>query len=257
MRQLVEVAPGVHVAQSRRDRTTSTVVEAAAGSVLLVDPAWDPDELAGLAAALAARGWRAAAGVATHAHHDHLLWHPGFGDVPRWATASTARLAREHRPELIEALGPGWPAELADLVGDVFPCGDELIVDGLHAEVVEHDGHAPGHAALWLPHARVLLAGDMLSDVELPLPFDPDDLPAYRAALETLAPYVAAARVLVPGHGSPTDRPLERLDTDRRFFDALLAGVDAPDPRRDEPGMAAVHERLRALVAGPIRDEGG
>ncbi len=155
----------------------------------------------------------------------------------------------EHRAELVAALGPAWPAELAALVGTVSPCGDELPVAGLGAEVVEHDAHAPGHAAIWLPDSRVLLAGDMLSDLELPLPFDPDDLAAYLAGLEVLAPYVAAARALVPGHGNPTDRPAERLDADRRYLDTLLAGVDAPDPRRGHPGMAEVHERLRRLAA--------
>lgn len=250
MRQLVEVVPGVHVAQSRRERTTSSVVETPGGSVLLVDPAWDPDELDDLAGSLMARGWRPAAGFATHAHHDHLLWHPRFGDVPRWATATTTRLARDRRAELVEDLGAGWPRALAAVVGAVAPCGAELVVAGLHAEVVEHDGHAPGHAALWLPGPRVLLAGDMLSDVELPLPFDPDDVPAYLAGLDALAPYVAAAQVLVPGHGRPTGRPLERLDADRRYLDALLGGADPPDPRRAEPGMAAVHERLRALATG-------
>jgi glyoxylase-like metal-dependent hydrolase (beta-lactamase superfamily II) len=249
-RELVEVAPGVHVARSRRDSTTSTVIQAADGAVVLVDPAWEPDELAGLAATVSGRGWRAAAGFATHAHHDHLLWHPDLGDVPRYASATTARLAHEHRAELVAALGAAWPAELAALVGVVSPGGDELAVGGLSVEVVEHDAHAPGHAALWLPDRRVLLAGDMLSDLELPLPFDPDDLAGYLAGLEALAPYVAGAAVVVPGHGRPTDRPAERLDADRRYLDALLAGVDAPDPRRGHPGMAQVHERLRRLAAG-------
>jgi len=42
----------------------------------------------------------------------------------------------------------------------------------------------PGHTALSLPPLRVLIAGDMLSDVELPLPFYLDDLPAYIDALD-------------------------------------------------------------------------
>ncbi|GMA23063.1 hypothetical protein GCM10025864_08220 [Luteimicrobium album] len=112
-----------------------------------------------------------------------------------------------------------------------------------------HDAHAPGHAAVWLSGARVLLAGDMLSDVELPLPFDPDDLPAYLAGLDRLAPYVARARVVVPGHGRPTSDGAARLDADRRYLDALLAGRAPEDPRRANPGMAEVHARLTALAA--------
>ncbi|PRZ02739.1 hypothetical protein BCE75_11710 [Isoptericola sp. CG 20/1183] len=91
--------------------------------------------------------------------------------------------------------------------------------------VVEHDGHAPGHAALWLPDTGVLLAGDMLSDVEPPLPFDEitgrTDVASYRAGLDRLAPYVARAAVLVPGHGTVTTEPLRRLEKDLRLLAAM------------------------------------
>jgi glyoxylase-like metal-dependent hydrolase (beta-lactamase superfamily II) len=247
-RELVEVAPGVLVATSRTMTTTSTAV-VRDGDALLVDPAWHPDELVGLADALDARGLHVVAGIATHAHHDHLLWHPRFGGVPRWASPRTVALAREHRAELREALvdgagAHGWSPELLDLVGAVRSwaaptragirsAGSERAATaeltptaGLpgEPELVVHDAHAPGHAAVWLDAPRVLLAGDMLSDVELPLPLDPDDLPAYLDGLDRLAPYVARARVVVPGH-------------------------DADDPRRENPGMAVVHARVRALAA--------
>jgi len=243
MRELREVADGVLVATSRRYATTSTVV-VSGDQAVLVDPAWDPDELAALADAADKLGLSIAAGLSTHAHHDHLLWHPRFGEVPRWASRQTVRLATEHRDELLAALGPGWPAELAEVFGrvsvaepDPFGNSDDPIV------LVVHDGHAPGHSAIWLPARGVLLAGDMLSDLELPLPHDPDDLHAYLAGLEALAPYVARASVLVPGHGTPTTDPAGRLDTDRCYLDALIAGIDPADFRCGNPGMAEVHER--------------
>ena len=48
------------------------------------------------------------------------------------------------------------------------------------------------------------------------------ELVAYLAGLDALAPYVARTDVLIPGHGHPTDRPMQRLDADRRHVDALL-----------------------------------
>ncbi|MBE7188613.1 MBL fold metallo-hydrolase, partial [Jatrophihabitans endophyticus] len=179
----------------------------------------------------------------------HLLWHPIFGDPPRWASPRTVELVDEHRSELLAALGDDWPPRLASAFGRLTPTGDDGWVPfGRDVELVVHDGHAPGHAAVWLPGARVLLAGDMLSDIELPLPLDPDDLPAYLVGLDTLAPYVERATVLVPGHGRPTTSPLERLDADRRYLDALLAGADPDDPRRTNPGMAEVHTRVTELA---------
>src|SRR5690606_4124558 len=85
-RALTQVTDGVWVATSRNFRTTSTIV-ANGTRALLVDPAWDPDELVGLAAAIDALGLTVICGFATHAHYDHLLWHASFGDPPRWTTA--------------------------------------------------------------------------------------------------------------------------------------------------------------------------
>jgi glyoxylase-like metal-dependent hydrolase (beta-lactamase superfamily II) len=116
--------------------------------------------------------------------------------------------------------------------------------------LLEHDGHCPGHTALWLAERKVLIAGDMLSDVELPLPHEPDDLAGYLNGLELLAPYVRQAEVLIPGHGSPTDRPVQRLDADRRYLDALIAGIEPADPRRALPGMDKVHQRNVEIAAG-------
>ena len=70
----------VLVRTSRRLSTTSTLVLAppaggadGARAALLVDPAWEPDELVAIADEVRARGARLVAGFATHAHHDHLL----------------------------------------------------------------------------------------------------------------------------------------------------------------------------------------
>ncbi len=247
-RDVIEVAPGVLVTTSRREATASTGV-VSGDDVVLVDPAWDPDELDWLAELVIGLRYRVRAGIATHAHHDHVLWHPTFGDAPRYSSRRSADLALDHRAELVAALGPDWPQRLTPDVARLVPTTDDGVVPfTVPVQLVVHDGHAPGHAAVWLPEAETLLAGDMLSDRELPLPFDPDDLPAYLAGLDTLAPFVARARMLVPGHGSPTTDPIARLDADRRYLDALLSGVDPDDPRRGNPGMPDVHERLVELA---------
>ncbi|GAA1734392.1 MBL fold metallo-hydrolase [Isoptericola hypogeus] len=272
----VPVADGVLVTTSRRESTTTVLALGRRGgsggvAALLVDPAWAADELVAIADEAAARGVRVAAGFATHAHHDHLLWHPRLGThVPRWATATTAATAGRERSRLLAEVradgrrfgGPECPPQVLDLVGRVtamrssrLPDPDDLLPA---AEVVEHDGHAPGHGALWLPVARVLVAGDMLSDVELPLPCDEitgtADVGAYLAGLDRLAPFVGRADVLVPGHGTPTDRPTARLDADRRYLDAVLAGRAVDDPRLARPGMAAEHARLERALAGGRAD---
>ncbi|MGV9194290.1 MBL fold metallo-hydrolase [Microbacterium sp. MC2] len=245
----VEIAPGVHVRTSRIMHTTSTTL-VGEGRALLVDPGWMPDDLAALAAQL--RGLDIVGGFATHAHHDHLLWHPGFGEAPRWASAETARLAHAERETLAAALGAEFPAELVALMGQVSAVPGALPTastpPGFEIELVVHDGHAPGHTALWLPRQRVLIAGDMLSDIELPLPFSPDDVPAYRAALDRLAPYAARAAWVVPGHGTVGTDAQARLDADRRVFDDLARTGTSADARRANEGMAETYRALQALL---------
>lgn len=252
---LREVAPGIFVTTSRRDALNSVVVladtAAAAGDVLLVDPGWERDELDALADSLAQRALRPVAGLATHAHFDHLLWHPRFGDVPRWASAVTTELAIDHREQLLADLGPHYSAEVIESFGllQALP-GTDLPWSGREIELVVHDGHVAGHTAVWIPDYRVLVAGDMLSDVEIPLLDDtPDALDRYREALDALAGYAASACMVIPGHGSIGADAIARLDADRRYLDALASGTRPADARLESPAMAAVHEaQVAALI---------
>ena len=107
MRKFEEVADGVLVMTSRRYSTTTTAV-LGTREALVVDPAWDADELADVAEVLAGAQARCAAGVATHLHYDHVLWHPSLGNVPRWATPWTVAQWRANRRDF-----------LAPLVGDL------------------------------------------------------------------------------------------------------------------------------------------
>ena len=252
--RLGEVASGVFVATSRRCITTTTVVVDGANA-LLVDPSWTPPELDALAGDLAALGLRVTTGFSTHSHHDHMLWHPDFGDAPRWTSPRALEFAYQYHDELVEALGDDWPAELADVFDDLAALDGAIIPsafgdDGSSEPIrlLTHNGHSPGHTALWLEERGVFIAGDMLSDVELPLPFSPDDLPGYLEALDLLAPYVLAASLLIPGHGHVTDNPAARLDADRRYLDDVLAGRDAADPRRANQDMEASHQRIVQLA---------
>ena len=253
MGALREVAPGVLAATSRVMLTTSTVL-VGGSRALLIDPAWKPDELEVLAQEIAAQKWQVIGGFATHAHHDHLLWHPAFGDAPRWASWRTAEGARARRANLMTDLGPGWPSELAELMGcvrgtDALP--DTSIPAGFEVEMIVHDGHARGHTALWLPRQRVLVAGDMLSDVELPLPFDPDDIDAYVDGLDRLAPYAAAAELVIPGHGNIGDDARARLDADRRYIDGILHRGRSDDPRIGNADMAGEYRHMLELAGQP------
>ena len=162
---LNQVADGVWVRQSEWVWSNAIVVRGE-GGLILVDPGINGSDLSQLADDVDGLGIPVAAGFSTHPHWDHLLWHSRFGDVPRYATPGGARAAgeaRERAQPMAADSAPGIPLEL---IGLLTP----LPADGgpVPGEIIEHQAHAIGHAAVLLADRGVLLAGDMLSDVLIP-----------------------------------------------------------------------------------------
>lgn len=235
---LTEVADGVYVRQSAFCRSNATVVRGDDG-VLLVDPGVDGGDLTELAEDLERLGQAVVLGFATHPHWDHVLWHERFGTPRRLATAACVGAAHALRARLQERAAELAPGVAPSLVGRIVPLPADAATlpwSGPEVRVTEHQAHAPGHAALLVPARRVLIAGDMLSDVEVPL-FDPDgDDPAadYAAGLEQLAALCASGvTTVVPGHGAvATGAEIDaRIAADRTYVGALRDGVDPDDPR--------------------------
>jgi glyoxylase-like metal-dependent hydrolase (beta-lactamase superfamily II) len=132
---------------------------------------------------------------------------------------------------------------------------------------VEHQAHARGHAALVLEERGVLVAGDMLSDVLVPMldmsgPADPVE--DYLAALRLLEGVAADVDVLVPGHGSVggAGQVSARIDQDRAYLHALRDATVVDDPRISPSAtygkdwLPGVHERQRRQLARRTEQDG-
>ena len=257
MRRFHEIAPGVLVATAGLYTTTSTVVTGADGGCLVIDPAVSVSDVAGLAARLAGTGLRPRAGFATHPHWDHVLWHGDLGEVPRYATPTAVATAQRRRGELISDTDAEAPGHDPQLLGRLVPLpADRIPWDGPAAQVIAHDGHAPGHGAVFLPDTGVLVAGDMLSDIEIPLldVTGADPLGDYRAGLERLAALegMHGVRWLVPGHGSVGDAGefRRRVEADLRYLEQLAGGEPFEDPRCNQDWLREEYEAQRRVVAG-------
>jgi glyoxylase-like metal-dependent hydrolase (beta-lactamase superfamily II) len=240
---LNEVADGVWVRQSEWVWSNASAVRVD-GGLVLVDPGIEGAELDALADDVDRLGLPVVAGFSTHPHWDHLLWHPRFGDVPRYATADCARVAtqaRERAQAMAAQSASGVPLELVALVGPLPAHGGPV-----PGEIIEHQAHAAGHAAVLLADRGVLLAGDMLSDVLIPI-LDrnrADQVSAYESALDRLETAARDVDVLVPGHGAVATGPgvAARLAADRAYIDALRRGVEPDDPRLAQDWVAQIHQ---------------
>jgi glyoxylase-like metal-dependent hydrolase (beta-lactamase superfamily II) len=237
----------VLVHESAFCQSNAVVVQGRDG-VLVVDAGVHGDELVCLANDLSESGQAVAAGFSTHPHWDHLLWHPGLGEAPRYGTARGADTVRDRLSNGIDARRFGIPDDVPlDLLGLIAGLPAEatrIPWDGPEVRIIEHRAHAPGHAALFLEESGVLVAGDMLSDVLVPmldLNGTADPIEDYLAALRLLEDVAGDADVLIPGHGSVAgaDQFHERIERDRAYVLALRAGQVPGDPRvgpSAEPG---------------------
>ncbi|MCD0445009.1 MBL fold metallo-hydrolase [Glycomyces sp. A-F 0318] len=243
---LRQVAEGVLTHQSELLENNAVVVQGRTGA-LLVDPGLTESEMTCLADDLRALGQPVAAGFATHPDWDHVLWHPAFGEAPRYGTARCAARMREVRSDADwrARAAEGLPPEIAeetplDLFGLItgLPSGTEQLPwDGPEVRIIEHPAHAPGHAALLVPERGVLVAGDMLSDVLVPnldeLNETNDPIGEYLVGLRLLEDAADSVEVLVPGHGSVggAAEMRARIEQDRAYVLALREGRVPRDPR--------------------------
>jgi glyoxylase-like metal-dependent hydrolase (beta-lactamase superfamily II) len=270
---LRQVAEDVLIRQSEFCQSNAVVVQGRAG-VLLIDPGVLGDEMTALADDLRELGQPAVAGFSTHPHWDHLLWHARLGTAPRYGTARCAATARNLLSE------PGWKARIAgwippdivervplDLLGLITGLPAEMTQipwDGPAVRIIEHQAHAQGHAALLIRERGVLIAGDMLSDVLIPmldLNGTADPIEDYLAALRLLEGAAGEVDVVVPGHGSigAADQVHARIDQDRAYVHALRDAHVSGDPRVGPSAtydwVPGVHARqLQRLAQGNERE---
>jgi glyoxylase-like metal-dependent hydrolase (beta-lactamase superfamily II) len=273
---LRQVAEGVLIHESEFCQSNAVVVHGRAG-VLLIDPGVQGSEMACLAKDLSDAGQAVVAGFSTHPHWDHLLWQAVLGAAPRYGTARCAATVRDRLPDAdakARAARAMIPPDIAgrvplDLLGLIagLPAGTAQIPwDGPEVRIIEHQAHAPGHAALLIEERGVLVAGDMLSDVLIPvldLNAAADPVEDYLAALRLLEGATGGVDVLVPGHGSAggADQVRARIDQDRAYVHALRDTHVPGDPRVGPPAahgwewVGGVHERqLQGLARRSERD---
>jgi glyoxylase-like metal-dependent hydrolase (beta-lactamase superfamily II) len=247
-------AVGVHadviVVTSRIWQTSCTLVRGGEEAFVIDSPVL-PDELELLPAIAEQAGFAVAGLLVTHADWDHLLGRLAFsGAAIGCGETTAARLAAQPGAAArgLRAFDEEHYVERQALLS--LPAAQALPVPGFCAvgerelELHPADGHTADGTAYWAPWARVLVCGDYLSPVEIPLIEEGGSLDAYLATLARLEPLVERAETIVPGHGPPLDaaRAAAILREDVAYLEALRRdGPAAPLPlaRRTAPQRRA------------------
>jgi glyoxylase-like metal-dependent hydrolase (beta-lactamase superfamily II) len=253
--QVSAVHADVVVATSRVYQTTCTLVRRG-GEAFCIDSPVLPDELELLPTVAGQSEFNVVALLATHGDWDHVLGRLAFPDAPLGVAESTAtRLdgsPGEAQRELRKFDDEHYivrPAPLDLGTPQRLPVPGHLGIGDVELELHPLGGHTPDGMAILVPWARVLIAGDHLSPVEIP--WVEDSIPAYLATLDRLEPLVEAADTVIPGHGEPLDseRALAILREDRDYLRALPA-AELPVARRTG-AQQAIHELNVARAGGP------
>jgi glyoxylase-like metal-dependent hydrolase (beta-lactamase superfamily II) len=236
----ISVHEDVIVFVSQVWQTTCTAVRSGDEGFVIDSPVY-PDELKALPGVLEQAAFPVSALLATHGDWDHLLGRLAFpalsmgcGETTAARLASEPGAAQRALRAFDEEHYVSRPRPLALGGVEALPVPGKLSV-GVDAELELRpaDGHTDDGMAVWIPWARVLVCGDYLSPVEIPMISPGGSVAAYAATLERLRPLVQAAETVVPGHGEPmvASDALAVLVEDAAYVAALRArGPGAPLP---------------------------
>jgi glyoxylase-like metal-dependent hydrolase (beta-lactamase superfamily II) len=237
---------------------TNAVALRSGEEAVLIDSPYFPDELEMLPQLLEQAGFSPSGLLTTHADFDHLLGRMAYPGMTLGVGEPTAlRLRAEPgaaQRELRDADAEHYvvrPAPLALGQVQTLPVPGVVEIGEEGMELHPAEGHTADGTAFFARFAGVLVCGDYLSDVEIPMLSPGGSLDDYRATLARLAPLVEQVETVVPGHGSVHDSEtaLRILDEDVDYLDAL-EHADAKLPKtRDTARQRQIHEaNARALA---------
>jgi glyoxylase-like metal-dependent hydrolase (beta-lactamase superfamily II) len=245
----ISLHPDVLVATSEVWQTTCTAVRNG-GEAFVIDSPVYPDELELLPTLMQQAQFIPKGLLVTHGDWDHLLGRLAFpGAALGCAETTAARLTAEPgaaQRELrafddehyVERKSPLSLGQIQPL-----PVPGHLEVGDAELELHPTEGHTADGMAIWIPWAQVLVAGDYLSPVEIPMLSETGSRDAYVATLRRLEPLVEQAAHVVPGHGAVMEgaRAAAILREDVAYLEAL---PDATLPlARRGPAQQGVHKQ--------------
>jgi glyoxylase-like metal-dependent hydrolase (beta-lactamase superfamily II) len=226
---------------------------------MLIDSPYFPDELELLPTVLAQSGFEPVALLATHADFDHVLGRMAFPELSLGVAESTMLRIRAEPGQAQRELRDyderhyvERPRPLSLGQTQSLPVPGKLELGDQELELHHTGGHTADGMAVFAPWLGVLVVGDYLSPVEIPMISPGGSLADYRCTLAALAPVVERAEVVVPGHGRAADREtaLRLLDEDAAYLDALERAEERPAlPRgRDSREQRRIHAENLARV---------
>ncbi len=254
----------VLLVQSAVWQTTATLIRTGEEAFLIDSPVL-PEEIELLPSLCNQAMFDIVGLLATHADWDHLLGRLAFPDTPlALAETSAARITGEPGAAArdLREFDAQWYLErerpLSLPGAEALPVPGFLEIGSNEIELHPADGHTADGMALFARWCGVLVVGDYVSPVEIPMISEGGSLSAYRATLKRLQDLVGDkdCEHVIAGHGGLLDpmRANAIINEDLAYLDELEAkGADASLPLARS---TAEQKRVHAENAAHARQSG-
>lgn len=245
MSGVTELGEGVRSFQAPLWQTNS-LIALSGGDALLCDPAFTPAEIEAIGAELAGHEALRSFLLVTHADYDHVCGIPYFPAAEVVAGADTAARIRDGTAATGlrsggDEWGVEWPSHLR--VDSELRPGDELELGAFKIAVIDAPSHGREGVGFALLDQGILLTGDNLSAITIPLLAGSlaRACEATAQLLETLDR--CTLRHVVPGHGPVLSPEQARQvgEEDLRYLEALGAAAREAASDSMSRGEALVH----------------
>lgn len=249
-------------------QTTSTVVSTDE-RIYLFDPAYFPQEIDGIFDYVqSVRDGRELVLVFTHGDWDHIAGYPKFPDAKLIAQKEILESGRlEKKLKKVKRFdGSYYVVRPYDFELPSFYKLVDAAEDWQEVYFLPVPGHTPDQMATLFRDQKLLVVGDMLSNLEFPFI---DDSAAYLESLEKIERLVTdgAVEEIIPGHGVPAkgrEDILHRIKRDRQYlnearaiiFEGLASGAEEKvleerfgqmtyNDQQIDPNLLSSHEQNR------------
>jgi glyoxylase-like metal-dependent hydrolase (beta-lactamase superfamily II) len=251
----VIVRGAIAAAESEAGNPVRVIEPGVEAEAFVIDSPVLPDELDALPALLEQARFPAPSGLlATHADWDHLLGRLAFPDLMLGCAESSAQRLTQAPGEAQRALrdfdgelGIDRERPLSLGTAQPLPVPGRCEIGGQELELHSARGHTVDGMAIVIPWARVLVAGDYLSPVEIPQLGAGDLIEEYLETLERMRGLLGRVEQVVPGHGPHigSERAIAVCEQDIAYLQDLHErGSDAQPPQeRRSREQRAAHQR--------------
>lgn len=228
----------VTVFQSSLHQTTSTVVHTD-DCILIVDPAWLPDEVEKIQSFVKKvdKGQKKYL-FFTHSDFDHILAYHAFPEAVTIASRGFVSRSKAHREKTVREIQEfddyyyierPYPIEYPKIDIIIDFDGQTLQVGKTSLSFYLAPGHTADGAFVTVNEFGCLIIGDYLSDIEFPFIYYNSE--AYEKTLNKLEQVIDEKEItlLVPGHGTVTTKKnemIERIDDSRWYIETLKADLN-------------------------------